>query len=415
MQAPLASALTWKLKSSDAITSLMTINYGSKLVFHRFEGLGAAVLERFSTNASDFSQTVSQVNADAASSGQASYQLTLNIEIADGRNVKVNLESKANSLALQVTGGGKLGVAERAALSELADGFQKAIDGMGSSSQPDFSGLLQYDRALVSSIDVQSTIQIGSAPAQTQTFHADSAKRTFSTDGQDGDVNLSIDLRQLGGVGNTRQRRAGMDAYLKQFEEAGARGHANGAALATFKSAFQQLMYEPSTNAVVSARPIQLSEDDHALLSGLPDFTASITDTPVASNPMRPGEVDTFSYQVSQETVIGGRNQLNRSISQKRHAHLEASFHEPLSASQVLALDNSKESQNYYFARVSEDRVSDTQIRYRNGVMASASTSEHLSRSTEVLKYVMGILIGEHTTPEVSDTRRDLLKQTRFG
>ncbi len=135
-----------------------------------------------------------------------------------------------------------------------------------------------------------------------------------------------------------------------------------------------------------------------------------MTDMPMSSNPMRPGEVDTFSYQVSQDTAIGGRNQLNRSISQKQHAHLEASFHEPLSTSQPLALDNTRESQNYYFTHVSEDRSSDTQISYQNGIMVGAATNEHVTRSTQVLKYVLGILTDDSTTPEVYDTRHDLMK-----
>ncbi len=411
MQTPLASALTWKLKSGDAITSLMTVNYGSKTLLNRFEGLGAAALQRFGTDASDFSQTVSQVNADPAASAQTTYQITLNIKMADGVSVKVTLESTGNSLSLQVQSSSKLGATDRAALAKLAGSFQDAIDGMGSSSQPDFGALLKYDPALVSSIDLQASVASRGMPVQTQTFHADHAKRSFTADGPDGHVNLSVDLRQLGGVGNAQQRKAGLDAYLKQFEEAGARGHANGSTLATFTAAFQQLTYEPSKAPVVSARPINLSDSDHALLTGLPDFTASMTDTPLSSNPMRPGETDTFSYQISQDTAIGGRNQLNRSISQQQHAHLEASFHEPLSASQPLALDNTRESQNYYFTHVSEDRVSDTQISYQSGIMVGATTNEHLTRSTQVLKYVMGTLTDDSTTPEVSDTRHDLMKQ----
>lgn len=414
MQTPLASALAWKVKSSDALTSLMTVNYGSKLVLHRFEGLGAAALQRFGTDASDFSQTVSLVNGNAVAGAQTSYQISLNIEMADGISVKVNLESQGNSLAMQISSGGKLSGADRVALSNLAEGFQKAIDGTGSASQPDFGALLQYDRTLVASIDFKSSIQAGSAPARIQTLHADQTTRSFKADGPDGQVNISVDLRRLAGIGSAQQRKAGLDAYLKQFEEAGTRGHANGAALATFKAAFQQMMYEPSKTMIGSARAINLSESDHALLTGLPDFSASVVASPVASNPLRPGEADTFSYQVSQDTVIGGRDQLNRSISQKRHAHLEASYHEALSAAEPLALDGTKESQNYTFTHVSEDRVSDTQIRYQSGILVGAATSEQIHRSTQVLKYLMGVLTDERTTPEVFDTRRDLLQQSRL-
>lgn len=165
---------------------------------------------------------------------------------------------------------------------------------------------------------------------------------------------------------------------------------------------------------VISNRPINLSDSDHALLTGLPDFDASMSDKPVASNPMRQNEVDTFSYQVSQDTSISGDSQRNRSISQKQHAHLEASFHKSLDST-PLALDNSKQSQNYYFEHVSEDRSSDTEIGYRNGMLVRGTADEHITRSTQVLKYVMGILTDESSTPEESNTRRDLLSQSSLG
>ncbi len=195
----------------------MTVNYGLKTLLNRFDGLGAAALQRLSTDASDLSQTVSQVNADPAAGAQTTYQIALNVKMADGVSVKVNLESKGNSLSLQVQSSSKLGTTDRAALAKLAGGFQDAINGMGSSSQPDFGGLLKYDPSLVSSIDIQASIQAKGAPVQTQTLHADHARRSFKADRPDGHVNISVDLRPLGGVGNAQQRKAGLDAYLKQF------------------------------------------------------------------------------------------------------------------------------------------------------------------------------------------------------
>jgi hypothetical protein len=124
--------------------------------------------------------------------------------------------------------------------------------------------------------------------------------------------------------------------------------------------------------------------------------------------------MDTFTYQVSQSTNISGDSQRNRSISQKRHAHLEASFHESLGTT-PLALDNSKGSQNYYFKHVSEDRSSDTEIGYHNGMLVRATADEQITRTTQVLKYVLGILTDDSSTPEVSNTRRDLLTPSHLG
>jgi hypothetical protein len=410
MQPHLISPLTWQIKASDPITSVMTINYGAPSIFSRFDGLGAAALQRLGTDPGDFSQSVSQLNADAAGGAQTAYQISLNITVANNVTVQVSLESKADGLALQISSSGKLGAAERAALSHLADGFQKAIDGMADTSKLDFSGLLQYDHALVSSIDLQATVQRGGGAAQTQTFHADNTGRSFSTTGQDGNVSVAVDLRQLAVIGNAQQRQAGMKAYLKQFDDAGIHGHANVATLATFKAAFTQMIGGAPETTATSARPVNLSEIDHDFLTGLPDFSASMVDTPNASNPMRPGEVDTFSYHVSQHTALNDSGHGNRSISQKQHAHLEASFHEPLPGGAALALDSSRQSQNYYFKRLSEDIVSDTNISYSSGMLEHATTEQHIRRSTQVLKYVMGMLTEESTLPEAFDAKRDLLK-----
>ncbi|MYM26029.1 hypothetical protein GTP46_25705 [Duganella sp. FT135W] len=410
MQPHLPSPLIWKTKSSDPITSLMTVNYTSSSLFNRFDGLGAAALQRLGGDPGDFSQSVSRSNADIAGAALTTYQITLNVTMADNTKVKVKLESSGDSLALQISSNGKLNVAERAALSRLADGFQKAIDGMADSSKLDFSGLLQYDHTLLSSIDLEAKFQRGGMAVQTQTFHADDTARSFHSEGQDANVNVAVDLSQLAFIGNAQQRKAGIDAYLKQFDAAGIHGHANAGTLDTFKAAFTQMIGEAPETVTISKRPVNLTATDHALLAGLPDFSASMSDTPVASNPMRQNEVDTFSYQVSQDTSFSDHGDGNRSISQKQHAHMEASFHEPLSADTRLALDNSRESQNYYFKRISEDSVSDTEIGYNNGILARASNEQRVVSSTQILKYVMGMLTEEKTIPEVSDVKRDLLR-----
>jgi hypothetical protein len=403
MQPPVISPPLWKTRSSDPITSLMTINYGSPSIFSRFDGLGAAALQRLGTDPGNFSQSVSR----SGSGAQTAYRISLNITLADSVTVKVSLESTGDSLALEIKSSGKLSVSERNALSKLADGFQNAIDGMTDSSKLDFSGLLQYDHSLLSSIDLQATVQNGSVAVQTQSFHADDKTRSFSSDGPDGKVNIAVDLRQLAAIGNAQQRKAGMDAYLKQFDEAGVHGHANAGTLATFKAAFKQMIGAGTTATAFSTRPVNLSDTDHAILTGLPDFSASMTDTPVASNPMRQNEVDTFAYQVSQDTGINDYGHGNRSISQKQHAHLEASFHEPLSADASLALDNSKQSQNYYFQHVSEDSISDTEISYNNGMLAHASTTQSSTGTMLVLKYVMGMLTEETRTPFANNTKKE--------
>ncbi|TFW15669.1 hypothetical protein [Duganella callida] len=407
LQPPLLNALSWKTRSSDALTSLMTVNFGASTLLDRLQGLGAAALQRFGSEAGDFSQAVSRLNSGG---GQSAYQVALKIRLADGVDVSVGMDSKGDSLALQIKSSGQLSAADRHAVTGMATAFQNAIDGMTRSSGLDFSGLLDLDPALVASIDLQTKYTFQGREVQSQEFHADQSARSFSSVGQDGSIKLGIDLRQLAAMGNARQRQTGVQAYLKQFDEAGVRGHAHAATLASFKDAFSQMIGASSTTAA-DQRATPLSEDDLALLSGVPDFSASISDTPVSSNPMRLEETDTFSYRVEQGTSISAHGQGNRAISQRRHAHLEASFHESLRAGMPLALDNSRQSQNYAYKRVSEDAVSDTEIRHDNGLMTSAATGQTVSRSTQEWKYLMGVLTGQTTTPETSTVKRDLLKE----
>ena len=92
------------------------------------------------------------------------------------------------------------------------------------------------------------------------------------------------------------------------------------AALAMFKDAFQQLNSAAPQQGAGKAST--LTEVDHAMLTGLADFSASLADTPGSPNPMRPGEADTFAYQASQTTSVGGHGPLHRTLSQKQHTHL---------------------------------------------------------------------------------------------
>jgi len=406
MQAPLTNTVAWDSKSSDPISSLMTINYAAASSAGRLRGIGAALLHRFESDPSDFSQSVSQPSlAGAAGAGHA-YQFTLDIMTASGIKVSVALQTTANGLRVQVTSAGTLGDAERGALSGLADAFQKAIDGIGNSAKLDLGGLLRYDASLLSSVDLNATVQLEGGKTQTLAFHADSKVRSLRTNGPDGSVDVSVDLSRLAALGDDQQRKAGMDAYLQQADDAASRGHANTALLATFKNAFTQMVGEPSTNMAQKMAPRDL-----ALLTGLADFSASFSETPTTRNAVRPEEIDMFSYQVSQNTDIGGQSQFNRSIRQTQEKHLKASFHEPLHGNQPFSMADSMKSQSYYFRKIIEDTVSDTDISYSSGELVRAGSEQHTSGSMTVAKYVMGILSESSETPLDTSTKRDLMKQ----
>lgn len=417
MQPHVASALTWEKKSSDAVTSLMTVNYMSPSLSGRFQGLGAALLNRLGNGGGDFSQSVLQSTTQAVTSntmsqnalhGDAANQLTLDIKTADGATVKLSLGSQDNGLAVQIKSSGKLSDADRGALTQLAGAFQSAIDGLVAvPAKLDLAGLTQYNATLLSSVDLHAQVQTSGGQARTLAFHADSTQRTVSADGPDGSIKVSVDLNHLSTLGNSEQRSDAIDAYLKQFDQAGSRGNANPAMLSMFKDAFKQ-MNSASPQQDGAASRVTLTDADHAMLTGLADFSASVTDKPNSPNPTRPGEADTFSYQASQTTSVGGHGTLDRTISQQQHTHLEASFHQPLSADSPLALDGTRQSQNYFYKQVSDDASSDSEIGYSKGLLSKASLQQTASQSTYLSKYVMGQLTEDNTTPSTATLSRDL-------
>ena len=425
MQPRESNVLTWETKSNDAVTALMTANYGAQQLSGRFQGVGAALLNRLGTDGSDFSQSLLQSSPGAragaqataldaltrnALHGAAANQISLDIKTADGIKVTLTLGSQDQGMAVQIKSSGKLSDADRGALAQLADAFQGAIDGIGAvPPKLDLDGLTQYNPALLSSVDLHAQVQLGGAQPQTIDFHADSSQRSVSSEGPQGSVKISVDLSHLGNLGNARQRQSAMDAYLTQFSQAGSRGKANAATLTLFKDAFQQMNSDLPQQHADAAQPLALRPGEHAMLSGLADFSASMTDNASSPNPMRPGESDTYAYQATQATAIGGHGALDRTLSQKQSAHLDASFHEALSADTPLALDNTRQSQNYYYKQISDDASSDAELGYSKGVLAKASLQQAASQSTRVSKYVMGQLTEDTTTPVTATVVHDLL------
>ncbi|MFM0001684.1 hypothetical protein PQR57_11705 [Paraburkholderia dipogonis] len=96
--------------------------------------------------------------------------------------------------------------------------------------------------------------------------------------------------------------------------------------MSMFKDAFTQLNSDYGTSSQQlpgTAYAPWLAQSDHAMLTGLADFTGSMTDNPVSSNPMLVNQTDTFSYQVLQSTRTEG-NLLDGKISQTQRSHLQA-------------------------------------------------------------------------------------------
>lgn len=73
------------------------------------------------------------------------------------------------------------------------------------------------------------------------------------------------------------------------------------------KDAFIQLNGVDDVRRPTVQRPSALQAKDRALLSGLADFDASISEDARSSNPMRQDEVDAFTFRISQTSTIKGK------------------------------------------------------------------------------------------------------------
>ena len=417
---------SWLNKSNDAVSTMMAGNFSASSLGARFKGLGAALLNRFDSDAGNFSQSVVALPAGtpkgsalettlrAQTNAQTDNKISLTIVTTSGAQVDLTLSSQEDGLSVQVqVSKGKLTDAERGALQKLSDGFQTAIDGIAANPPSlKLDGLTQFDTSLLASVDLHGSVQVG-GDTQTIDFHADSKQRTVSAAGPAGTLKVSVDLSNLAIVGTAKQQAEAIKRYLKQFDDAQSRGHGDASLVAMFKDAFKE-MNSNVTNAAQQARAqspaaIWLNKADQSMTTGLADFSASMTQEVTSPNPARQNENDTFSYQTSQSSNVSGNGQLNRAITQQQESHLSASYHESLLADVPLRLTTDKNSQNYTYHQIKDDASSKTSIAYDKGVLVRATLEQSASQSTRVQKYMMGELISDNTTPQNATLSRDFL------
>jgi len=424
-----AAPLVWKNKPSDGISALMASNFSLQTPAGRFSGLGAALLKQFSSNGSAISQSVQQgaprvpPNASGIATaaapllpGTADNQVAFTVTTQAGTHIKLALDDTQDGLAVQIKSDGKLSDAERSALDQLAAGLQDALNGAAADPpQIKLDGLTQFDPTVLASVDLHATIKSSSANSatpQSLDFHADAAQRTVSFNGQTGAATVSVDLSNATGWGDQQQQAKAIASYQQQFDQADSRGHGDASLMAMFKDAFAEMnSHYPATapRQTAGALPLILQDQDHAVLTGLADFSASIAQTPVASNPALLDQKDGFAYQVSQNTNITGPSQASRSISQTQQSSLQASYHRPISADAPLMLSTARASQNYYYDQVDDTASSAAGLSYKKGTLVKASLDQSASQSTHVLKYTEGNVAEDTTTPLQASLSQDLV------
>lgn len=427
-----APSLMWERASRDPVSDAMAKNLNARAGSGRFSGLGAALLDQLKGGVTNLSQSALRTppglkpdtyaalgaNPAGALHGTGDDKVSLNITTRSGVEVRLSLDSQGDGLAVQMTTSAELSEDETRALGSLSTAFQDAIDGMAQEPpQIKLAGLMQFDAKTLASVDLRAEVKLNTEPESTQTlsFHADGAQRKLSFSGAAGTLDVQVDTSKLASLGSQDQQARAMSSYMKQFDQAATRGHADGALMDMFKDAFSAMNsnYGDATQQLSTsgAKPGKwaLAAEERAMLTGLADFSASVSQTPKMSNPMRLSEQDGFAYEVSQSTSVAGRSYDDRAISQQQKSQLNASFHMPLTPGTQLRLDGAAESQNYTYHQISDSASSDAQMQYKEGKIVSASLQQSSSQSERIMTYVMGKMKSDVTIPRETSLLRDLV------
>jgi hypothetical protein len=421
--------LLWGMKSNDPISVQMAGNYGSQSLAMRFQGLGAAMLNWIGDKGGNFSQFVTRTDASAPAASvdnaamqqrllnAADNQLTLDITTTSGAKVELTLASDADGLAVQVnTTNGTLNDTDRAAIAKLADAAQSAIDGLTAvPPQMNLQGLAQFDTSALSSVDLHANFKTSDTQNQIVDLHLDTQHRSLKASGAFGNLAVDVDMSNPTLLGSTQQQKNAIDNYVKQFEGAEIRGKGDDSLMTMFEDAFVALNSNESGNAGAQSTAgrlpaITLNDSDRSVLTGLADFTASVTQTPDANaNPFRPEEKDTFSYDVSQHTQVSGHGMADRAVTQDQHSSLTASYHMALYPDTPMLLTLDPHSQNYTYTQIKDDADSSTSLAYDHGNLVKATLDQSSNQSTRIQKYVEGKLEDDLTTPSHVTGSRNLM------
>lgn len=389
----------------------------------RFQGIGAALLEQLVANGG---QSVSQsafAYADGTEPSAAALKLQgerllqdpassvkLSLTTASGATVTLSLASNEDGLAVSAeVEGAALSENELKGLASLTDSFQKAINGL--TQEPpklELGALVKLDPALFSSLQMSARLETSSGEPMSFDLNLDDSSRSLQLQGPSGNVKLNLDTRDTTLLGSTAQRSAAIENYLSQFDAAQSRGKADKDLVSLFKDAFTQLNSTDDGDRTTN-RVAVLGEKDRVLLSGLADFSGSISQTAKSVNPLLPAETDRFDYQVSQATTVRGTAQSNRSVEQKQQSSLSAAYHESVNPHVALALGRDFESQNYRYHEISDQASSSTHLAWSKNKLIDASVRQDASQNERVRTYTNAEVTDDVSTPRSVSQSRDLI------
>ena len=420
--------VAWQSPPTDPVSVLMQkgASGGVANPSALFDGLGAALLDRLATTPGDFSQTVAShpqddsKSADVARAASAQAlaaaraapnRVGLTITTATGKAVTIAISfangglGGASSVSVDLQVDGELTADEQKAIAQLSAGFQAALDGLAKvPPEVDLSGLVGYDASVLSGVDLSvRAMPPLNGELESFAFHVDATQRSFSMESVSGRIALSVDLSQPEILGSAAQQKEALSDYLAQFDAANRRGHGDAKLIAQFTDAFAQLNSNYPAADELSI-PL-LSGKDRSVLSGLADFTASMSgDFTDAAEGRVTTEEGHIEYRASQSTTISGRDKYSGlSVSQTQRASLKSDF---VKSRDGTELDTSTGNYDRYSIR--DESSTTTSFAYVKDKLKSASIERLVDQLESYAKLVDFKVVEERQTPRHEATRQDI-------
>lgn len=431
----------WEQSSDNAISNVMARNASGHTAQNRLAGLGAALLEHVGNTGASYRQTVANVGApeskqkiqaratDALYSiqGAPTERVELRIQTQSGATVTLSISDQREAslngtgISIDVQVDGDLTAPERKALAAMAGGFEKAIQGLAAGeTEIDLEALAQFDKSAIASVEFKTSIygrnEYGLRYEKLGVqFTADANTRDIQINSPEGEIRMSVDLRQPALWSDATQKAKAVRHYLDGIDRAAERGKADEGLVKMFKSTFSALNATygaQSTDGGLQGLAMDSgawNDEDKSWLTGLADFNTVLAATPKASNPRHSQELDQFHYTLSQSTNITGADKSQRGVTQTQESRLVAAYHQSLVSSNKPILDSTTASQNYLFKQVEDSASTQVHLGYEKDEPVAATLTKTLTQSLRIQKFENNQLVQDRVVPDKQSSVVDLL------
>jgi len=423
----------WSNPVQDDVSAIMVRNSARRQsdgLAAQWRGLGSAVLSQFAATGTAYRQTL--VNYDAAGMGTGSAKeldqaaldsfsstvakASLTVQTRSGTTVELTLAVDRggvlgrNGLQVEIKASGSLSSAEKRALAQLAQGLDKALEGLGQADQPrmDIADLANFDRNVLKSVDLSVKNPGEGELLSSFDLHLGADRNAIAYAGALGKVDVDVNAQMPLGRTDDKQRQASITELLRQVDAAAQRSHADSRLVTLFKDAFSQLHSATGATgariAALSGNPLSGRIDP--MLSGLADFNASFSGAFERTG--RFGavvETGTASYQLSQETTLVPSAQADTwKLDQKQSESLVAQY---VKSRGDVMLDMS--SGNYDVFTVNDSTEKRTTVSVVEGRVSDAqrTTEQNL---LQTMKKLVNFKVEEEQQTPVNRSQLEILQ-----